>query len=53
MSKEEAKLIVAMIYKELRRNDLTELCEEYGISVEKLDLFLSYALSAVSNLNNN
>ena len=39
MDKRTFNNISYMIYKECRRNDLTELCEENGITVDEFDEF--------------
>jgi len=37
----KAESISNMIYKECRRNSLTELCEEWGVTTEEFDVFMS------------
>ena len=51
MSLETAQKIVSMINKELSRNSLAELCEEYDVSVEDFQTFLTHGVAMVKMLN--
>lgn len=47
MNKERAEKIKYMIQKECQRQDLTGLCEDWGVTTEELDEFLEYGVSGV------
>lgn len=47
MTRKKAKSIAYMIEKELGRNSLVDLCEEWEIEVEEFDEFLECALKYI------
>lgn len=50
MTKDAAERIYSMIYKEICRYSLMDLCESWGVSEDDVDEFMDAALRAVINV---
>lgn len=51
MKTEVARTVTRMIDKEMRRNDLSEICDNWGVTPDDYDEFMAAAMAAIKYQN--
>lgn len=51
MKTEVARTVTRMIDKEMRRNDLSEICDNWGVTPDDYDEFMAAAMAAIKHQN--
>lgn len=49
MTREKARIISAMIWKEMTRWCLADLCEDWGVTIDEFESFLDLAVTAAKD----